>query len=252
MYIDILMLLNFAVDLLLLLAADRLCGYSGGWKRRILAAVLGGIYGGVCILPGMEWIGGFWGRLISLGLISGVAFGLRQDAIRRGVMFVFFSMALGGIALTFGVGGFWMILMGAAVVVLMCLFGLRGKVGSKYIPVTIRGERGSVDFLALHDTGNTLVDPISGQQVLVASAGIAMKLLGIAAAELKDPVGLMGKVSGIRLIPYQGVGTEGSLLPARRFEEVTIGNKHGSCLVAFVPHELGKGEAYEALTGGVS
>lgn len=252
MYIDVLMFLNFAVDLLLLIATNRLCGHRTVFRRSILAAVLGGIYGGICMLPGFSVFGCFVGRLLVLSVMSVIAFGLHRSIIQRAVLFVFLTMALGGIALGFGENGFWGILLCAVTVVLMCLFGFRGTAGAEYIPVSIRKGAQLLRFVALRDTGNTLTDPISGQQVLVASSGIGKRLLGVSAADLKDPVTAVHRVSGARLIPYHSVGTEGGLLLARRFEDVTIGSWHGSCLVAFVPHELGRGEPYDALTGGVS
>lgn len=251
MYIDVLILLNFAVDFLLIIATNRLCGYRGGFKRPLLAAALGGIYGGVCVLPGLSVLGCFIGRGACLCVMSWIAFGFHRGTLRRTVLFIFLTMALGGIALGVGRSSFWGILLCAAAVVFMCLIGFQGKAGAEYIPVTIRHGTQQLRFVALRDTGNTLADPISGQQVLVASSGIGMRLLGVSAGELKDPVMAVGKISGARLIPYHSVGTEGGLLLARRFEDVTIGSWHGSCLVAFVPHELGKGEPYDALTGGV-
>lgn len=250
MYIDILIVLNFIVDFLLIMATNRLCGYPTQWKRSILAAALGGVYGGVCVLPDYSWLGNFAGRFGCLCIISAIAFGVRKSAAQRSILFVFLTMALGGFALAFNKNGFWAILLCAAAVVLMCTIGFRGKVGMKYIPVSIRYDQGDVRFVALRDTGNTLTDPITGQQVLVASSTIAKKVLGISRSELENPIAYLNKVSGARLIPYHAVGTEGGMLLAKRFEDVTVGSWHGSCLIAFVPHELGKGECYEALTGG--
>lgn len=250
MYIDILMFLNFMVDFLLIIATNRLCGYPVLFKRALGAAVLGGVYGGICVLPGYLILGYLPGRLLFLGLMSGIAFGFHRSAVRRSVLFVFLSMALGGAALTIGKIGFWSILLCAAVVVVMCLVGFRGKVGAQYVPVSIGSGAHMVHFTALRDTGNTLTDPISGQAVLVVSLGIGKRLLGLSASDLSDPVVAVGKVSGARLIPYHSVGTKGGMLLAKRFEQVKIGTLHGSCLVAFAPHEIGRGQPYDALTGG--
>lgn len=251
MYIDVLMLLNFLVDFLLLIAANQLCGYPLNTKRLACAALLGGVYGGLCIIPGFCNLAVFPIRMLCLLMMSGIAFGFSKSAMRPTILFVFLTMALGGMAYGLGSRHFISIIFSAIGVALMCFWGFRGRAGGEYIPVRIQGSKGVIQFLALRDTGNTLTDPISGQQVLVASSNIGQKLLGVTEDDLLNPVFAIKKVSGGRLIPYQSVGMEGGMLLARRFEDVTIGKRRGSCVVAFVPHEIGKGEPYDALTGGM-
>ena len=108
-------------------------------------------------------------------------------------------------------------------------------------------------MLALRDTGNNLRDPITGEQVLVAGADVAMELLGWTRDQIVHPVETMarGTIPGLRLIPYRAVGQSGSLLPALRFHGARVGGSTGDVLVAFAPEELGRGEAYRMLTGGV-
>ena len=91
-YADVVMLLNFAVDFLLLLGTNRLTGYPPTLKRLSLAATLGGLYGGMCILPGFAFLGNTAWRLVFLGLMALIAFGCNESALRRGVLFVFLSM----------------------------------------------------------------------------------------------------------------------------------------------------------------
>lgn len=246
LYLDVLMLLNFLVDLLLLMATNRLSGYSTGLKRAALAAALGGLYGGVCMLPGFRFMAGTLWRMVSLVLMAGIAFGFCREAARRGVLFVLLSMSLGGIAVGMESGSFTSLVLAAMGVCLMCIFALRGKLGAEYVQVQI----GDVHLTALRDTGNTLTDPLTGQQILVVSSNVGQRLLGLSAAELSDPVKAIGRVPGLRLVPFHAVGCSGGVLPVKRFENVIIGSWRGSCLVAFAPNELGQGKSYEALTGG--
>lgn len=248
LYLDLLMLLNFFVDFLLLIGTNRLSGYPLGVKKALLAAALGGIYGGVCMLPGFHFLAGTLWRIVMLALIAGIAFGFCRESIRRGILFVLLSMALGGVAMGLGSGSFAGLILSAAAVCAMCLLGFRGAVGAtEYVPVEI----GSLRITALRDTGNTLTDPLTGQQILVVSSGIGKQLLGLTLDDLMHPVETMGKIAGLRLIPYHAVGQSGGMLLARRFDDVKIGHRRGSCLVAFAPNELGQGKPYEALTGGV-
>lgn len=246
-YLDVLMVLNFLVDLFLLLGTQRLSGYAPNLKRAVLAAMLGGVYGGVCILPSFQFLANTAWRVVILGLMAMIAFGFRRDALRRGILFVLLSMALGGVAAGLSGGGFWTLTLSALAVGSMCLLGFRGRVGREYLPVELEGLR----LTALRDTGNTLTDPLTGQQVLVVSAEVGKRLLGLSQGELSNPVEVLSKVSGGRLIPYHAVGKHAMLL-TKRYENVSIGDWKGSCLVAFAPNRIGEGKPYDALTGGVS
>lgn len=249
-YLDLLMLLNFLVDLLLLLAADRLSGHRTAMKRMVAGAAAGGVYGGICMLPGFTFLAGTVWRVAFLALVAAIAYGLELEALRRGILFVLLSMALGGVATGLESGGFFELVLSAAGVLALCVFGFQGKLGAVYIPVKIPVGEGEVRFRALRDTGNCLKDPITGATVLVVSPRISEQLCGLRPPDLEDPARAMGKVSGLRLIPYSAVGKGGGLLAAKRYEDVQIGGWKGSCLVAFSPNELGRGQPYEALTGG--
>ena len=245
-YLDVLILLNFLVDFLLLMGTNRLAGYPVGVARSLFAGTLGGVYGGVCILPGLTFLAATHWRLTVLALMSVLAFGCTRDALRRGILFILLSMALGGLAMGMERGSFWSLVWSAGVLGALCVFGFRGKIGQCYLPVKI----GQYRFNALVDTGNTLSDPLSGQPIMVVSVGIGQKLLNVQAGELADPVGLVQRYTGFRLVSFHAVGCTGGLLPVKRFENVQLGKRCGSLLVAFAPNDLGQGKPYDALTGG--
>lgn len=251
-YIDIVLLLNFLVDFLLLLGANRLCGHPPKWGRAAIAAAFGGLYGGTCLIPGFAFLGNILWRIVILLLISTIAFGLSINALRRGVVFAFLSMALGGIATGIGKGGFWGIVLPAACLVLLCGVGFSGRIGAKkLIPVELGTQNQYVCFTALQDTGNTLKDPLTGSPVMVVAAEIAERLTGLTREQLQNPVESVTVLPGLRLIPYRAVGTEGGFLLAQRFPKVRIGSWQGSSLVAFAPGGLSSDGEYQALTGGM-
>ena len=251
MYLDVLWILNFSVDFLLLIAANRLAGYPTALMRTVAASALGGFYGCICILPGWTFMGHTFWRLIILALMGVIAFGMNKNAVRRCLVFVLLSMAMGGIAIGIGTGGFLSVLLCAAGVSVMCIFALHGRIGNRFLPVEVRCDGKCHRFTAMIDTGNTLTDPMTGQQVMVVSSDLGHRLLGEVTVEFADPVSVIGQIPGGRLISYSSVGIEGGLLAAKWFRDVTIGKWHGGCLVAFAPQELGRGENYEALTGGI-
>ena len=128
-YLDLVVILNFMVDFLLILGANRLCGRPPGLGRAALAAVLGGMYGGACLLPQFNFLGNIFWRVVSLMLMSVVAFGASFSALRRGGVFVLLSMALGGIAMGIGGGGFLGVLLPAVFLFVLCRVGFSGKIG---------------------------------------------------------------------------------------------------------------------------
>ena len=254
-YLDAVALLNFLVDFLLLLGTNRLCGYPPCWGRSALAAVLGGIYGAVCMLPGMGFLGNTLWRCVFLGLMSWIAFGFSKSALRRAVIFVLLCMALGGIAQGFGIGGAASVIASAAAVCAMCILGFRDRPGSvSYVPVELSYGSKQLRVTALCDTGNTITDPITGRSVLVVGAEVAQQLTGLTQQQLRSPVSAVSQatIPGLRLIPYRTVSQPSGMLLALRFPRVRIGSWQGSSLVAFAPEKLCDDGQYQALTGGVA
>lgn len=253
-YLDMVMVLNFLVDLLLLLGTNRLAGFPMGLGRCVLAAAYGGVYSGVCLLPGFSFLGNSLWRVVSLGAMALLAFGMNTSALRRGGIFVILSMALGGIALSMGTNDF-LPLLGCGIVLLgLCHIGFGDTAGGRsYVAVTIYYQDQVMSVIALQDTGNTLRDPVTGEQVLVLSSHAARKLTGLSEEQIRKPLETLASriLPGLRLIPYKTVGSGGMLL-AMKFDKVKIGEKLQSAVVAFAAEDFGKGESYQALTGGVA
>ena len=247
------MALNALVDFLLLMGTNSLAGFPSDWKRNLLAAALGGLYGGVCLLPGFAFLSGMFWRIVFLGLMGLLAFGWNRGSLKRLGTFLLLSMAMGGIALGFGRGRFGTVVLSAASVWLLCRIAFGGRVGEKeYVPVKIRSGGREVQVLALRDTGNSLRDPVTGEPVLVLGADAAARLTGLTREQIASPLETMTRqvIPGLRLIPYRAVGQGNGMLLALRFEDVQIGSRKQSALVAFAAGGLGENSMYQALTGG--
>ena len=252
-YLDVVVFLNFLVDFLLLLGTNRLCGHPTKPGRIALAAAVGGIYGGCCLLPGFAFLSNTLWRIVSLGCMALIAFGISVSALRRGIVFVLLSMALGGVALGLGGISFWKLALSALCVCLLCVIGFRGKIRQeRLVPVELIHEGKKVRLTALQDTGNTLQDPITGKPVLVVGADVAELLIGLSQSQLQKPAESVGAIPGLRLIPYRAVGKENGLLLALRISQVKVGRWQGSGLVAFAPEGLCSEGTYQALTGGMA
>ena len=249
MYLDLLMLLNFGVDYLLLLGTQRFFGERGNGGRLLASAALGAIYSGGCLVPGLRFLGAIHWRLIFLALMSAAAFGIRTDTVRKAGVFCILSFALGGMAT--------LAVRGNALTLLLCAMalcaGCRVLVGGRAALVPLRivfGNR-ELRLTALRDTGNCLRDPVSGERVLVLSRPEAEKLTGLTAHQLENPLETLQQqpLEGLRLIPYHAVGKEGGLLLGMRIREVTVDGKTAPAVVAFAPNRLGDTN-YAALVGG--
>ena len=253
-YLDLVMGLNFAVDLLLLLGTNRLSGFPAGLSRCVSAAALGGGYAGVCMVPRLYFLGNALWRTVFLMLMGIIAFGINRSAWKRTGIFILLTMAMGGIALSMGKPEFPALLLAGAAIWLLCRIGFGGQIGGReYIPVTLTEGANTVSVMALKDTGNTLCDPITGEQVLILGPGEARRLLGLSAGQLKNPMQTLmdNPGRGYRLIPYQAVGQPGGLLLGKRFSEVKLGERKRSAVIAFSPEVIGNGDVYQALAGGM-
>ena len=249
-YLDLVMGMNFAVDLLLLLGTNKLAGFASEGRRVIGAAALGSVYSGACLVHGFRFLGSLLWRIVMLAGMAGIAFGWNRSAFRRCGVFVMLSLALGGLAVSISKGNMATLLLAAGGMWLLCRVAFGDGVGSReYVQVEITEGGTVLNLTALRDSGNTLCDPITGESVLVIGAAAAEKLTGLTAAQLRSPLENVSSLPGLRLIPYRAVGCGGMLL-AKRFEQVNIGGKRRKVLVAFAPEGLGDGQMYQALTGG--
>ena len=252
-YADLVAALNFCIDFLLILGTNRLTGFPPSFGRSTAAAAVGGVYGGACLLPSLHFLGSALWRGVMLLLIAATAFGLNRSTLRRGGIFMLLTMALGGIASGMDRNSLWLLILSGLIMYLLCFVGFRGgAMQQEFIPVTLRFQGQEVSVIALKDTGNTLHDPLTGEQVLVAGADVAEKLLGLTPQQLSKPLETLssGSISGMRLIPYRAVGQPCGMLLAVRISDAMVGGRQAQPLVAFAPEPIARGQMYQMLTGG--
>lgn len=268
-YIDLVFLLNFGVNLLLLLGTGRLGAAARRWGRLCGAALLGAAYAVLTyVLPFLaHWLCKI---LCAAGMLV-CAFGLRRSTLRLGAVFGALSLVLCGavFALQLLLGNapagrgllypvsFGTLLLTAGAVSAACrlLLPKLTHAPDSILPVTLelRGRR--VRLTALRDSGNTLTDPIGGGPVLVAAWGRGAELLQLplTAADFAAPDKLALRLRDYhpRLIPYRAVGVTSGLLLALPCR-ITMERRTRTGLVAFCPTPISDGGAYDALTGAGS
>ena len=235
----VVLVIVFVVDILLLSATGQLLGAQTHPGCVLLGSLAGTVFAGLSILPGFDFLHHISWRLCALLVTSLVAFGF---SVRKCILFSLLHLSLGSVSGS--AQAHLPMLLGAIGIGFACIvIGM----GNRYVPVELSYGGKTVKLTALRDTGNTLRDPITGKQVLIIGADTAQILTGLKAPALCDPVGTMGILPGLRLIPYQTVGNAGFLL-ALPMQNVRIGNKRGNTLVALSPQVFN--HHYQALTGG--
>lgn len=271
-YIDLVFLLNFAVNYLLLRGTARLGAAAVLRGRLVWGAALGAMYAVAVYLPRLHWLSHWpWKLLTALGMFL-LSYGLRPSTGRLAAIFTTLSLVLcGAVYGTQALQGrpivaeghlfypvrFSTVLLTALAVNLACLLLLpRLSHGNDSIlPVTLEREGNRVHLSALRDSGNTLTDPLSGAPVLTVYWRAARTLLPlpVAQTDFEKPTVLALRLRNChpRLIPYRAVGVENGLLLALPCL-ITLGTEQKQGLVAFSPTPLSDGGAYDALTGGIT
>ena len=267
-YIDQVFGLNMLIDYLLLLCAARLTGESLRRLRFALAALLGGLYAALAVLPGGGFLTHPACKLASAVGMGLVAYGGSRRLLR--LLLVFF-----GVAAAFGGGVLALQLLwdgGRPLdlpTVLLCWAGCYVFL-SLVFHRTVRhggGELAGAELelggrrcrlTAMVDTGNTLTDPATGRPVMVAEGERLRALFPTGESpepgELRDPVSALERRRRSpcrwRLLPYRAVGVDRALLLAVRVDRARVGGEdYGPILVALSPTPVSDGGGYSALIG---
>lgn len=250
LYLDAAILINGLIDFLLLVGTEKLMGRPIRWSRLLLSAGVGGIYAGMALMPEFAFLGNLLWRCVFMMIMSSIAFGFQTHAITQGALFLLLSMALGGVAAAMERRDVASLLAAGAGLAFLCKVGFWSVPGTKkLLPAKLcYGDR-EISVVAFHDTGNSLRDPITGEQVLVAGAEVAGKLLSLEPWQLNHPIEAMEAIPGMRLIPYHAIGNPGGMLLAVRLPKVEVGSFRGPAIIAFAPEDFS--EEYQVLTGGV-
>lgn len=275
-YIDRVFLLNTLMDYLLLLTTARLSGLPLRRWWLLLWAALGGVYASAVFLPEMHWLGHPLGRLAAGVVMALAAF---RGGGRQTALFFLLAAGLAGVVLALGLAfgspeGLaqrvyyadisWPVLVLTALAaygLLHILFGQAARHGGGEllrITIAINGRHQTVT--ALHDTGNTLRDPVSGRAALVLERRAAEDLWPQEVAEvLSQPLPPEEKMArlhrqgwGLRftLLPFRAVGTEGGLLLAARSDYIEVdGKRYPRTPVALSEQPVSDGGGYHALWG---
>lgn len=242
-YGDVLVAVNFIINLMILGLTAKLTGIPVRRFRRYLGALVGALASFVIFIPIQGMLFDLAVRAAVTALVIGVTyFGQSvKNMLRLSVVFFGVGFLLAGFVM-----GMWFLLpqelfsyahgvfyMNVAPLLLV------GCIGAAYLfvglfdrifdsggaregiwQVVITRSGGRVELLLFMDTGNHLIEPFSGLPVMVASLGDLSPLLtsGERACILGRPC---DHPPGLRPVFYSGVGAQG-LLYAIRPDSVTL------------------------------
>ncbi len=239
-YIDVLIILNIYITYFTLRCCFRFLHGEYKLKRLIAASVFGGL-SSLTVLIGDSPVPSLFLKLLSVGLTVFIAFGfggIRSFLIRTAISFgtgllicggAFALRALTGESFFITVGGYpymnisVMVLLIATVIIYAAVCLLRrflDKNGTdRKIRLTIRNRGRRINLEAFPDSGNGLVDFLSGLPVIVCSISAVREILPENIASETD-------LKGIRLIPWHSV-SGGGIIRAFRPEEITADYEGG-------------------------
>ena len=264
-YIDVLLLLNFYIDYLLILLCEKLSGIHIKFARRVGAALWSALFSLTVLLPPMSLPLTLLTKAACVMSTVFVGFGRRHAAMYFKLCayyIVFTYVVAGGSAALIALTGFDkatvrnssvyfdvspLLLIGATTAVYV-LLGILKRLLPRSAPsesqarISLAYGSSAVSVTALIDSGNLLKDPISGDEVSVIDSATAFALTGMTASQLMSADS--HRLNGFRLIPYSAVGGSG-VLPSFRVDTMTVGDKKSAAysrvLVAVSPSPLKSG-----------
>ena len=247
-YMILAVILQVLVSFLLILASKQVFSEFIHPVRAILGALVGGVYCSACAVPGLAFLNGIVWYAVSLSLTCLFSFGIGRETVKPAVMYCLLRTAMDGLA---GARSQQQTLLWASIFCGVCLIGMwLCRYKRRYLPVELCWGEKKAKLQGLVDTGHSLRDPITGKQVLIVGADVAQMLTGFTSQQLAEPVENIGKIPGLRLIPYQSVGKSQGMLLALPVQSGKIGNRKTSVVVAFAPQVLDETGKFQALIGG--
>ena len=269
-YLDSLFILNFIVDYLVVLGTGKICALPLRRGHMVFAAAIGGTYAVLAVVfP--ELFALPVSKLVVGAIIPLAAFGHGRHYPRAAICFFAVSAAFAGAV--YAISGLGGAPLGSGVYIPVNLRMLAVSFALCYAAISLafryvgRRQRGafhrvkislcgrSVEITALEDTGNELVDPVSGEEIVIVWAGVLQNLLPNdctqklsgdpvkAYEELAQVQPLSGKM---RLIPYSCINGS-AVMVCLRPDLLEVDGKKSRALVGISRTRLSGDGKYDAI-----
>lgn len=237
-YLDVLFSINFFMNYILLTVCTALCHMPSKKRKRLLASLLGAIYGVCVFIPDLTLLYSalFVFLFSALMVFTSVCPCSKKDFLRCFSAFYISSFILSGaeymLLPIFG-GGIvrnGIIYANTYLIIAIALFvGFfavktirRIRTNSGKYNIKVKYKDNTAVLPGILDTGNHLSDPISGRPVIVADETLLHKLFspGCGICNLNEWI----DVTDIRIIPYKTLDSK-SVMTGFLAEYVEIGEK---------------------------
>ena len=275
-YADILFIVNFFINYILLISAARLTAAAIKRPRVAAAALIGAGYAVLVLFPSLLFLTNAVVKLSVGVLMALTAFGHQRRILRLTVVFFAVSAAFAGVIFAIsllgggGLGGIFtpvgvktlMLSFAVTYLLITAVFKRVAKINAGTVSLNLRRGERVLSVKALVDTGNSLRDPFTGSPVIVAGVTELRALFSGETADMlseiknKDAIKVLEELSGkadgqqFRLLPYNAVGTPAGVLLAFRPDEVRVnGVVKKNILVALSPNDISDTGTYSALIG---
>lgn len=183
-YADLVFLANFFGDFLCLWVCSAFYRKIP-LLRRILLAILGGVYGTVIAVVGISFADNLLAKVIlsiPLGAAAYMPASLKEIA-RGAAAFFVSAFVLSGAVLLADISGStarkMLALFGVACIIVSLIYALKSRIYARYMPCELVCEKRRVRYLGFYDSGNRLVSEKDGECVIVADERIIKKLFPI-------------------------------------------------------------------------
>lgn len=250
LYVDVLFLVNFMMDYILLLIVRKMLQCAATHGRICLGAMTGSLLTCVIVILPIPYAGIkvilFHVLVNTCMILVGLKIKTIRVFLKAIIMLYTGSFLLGGVLEAFRqyvrVGSFF---LAAAIVGYYLVLGIwkfasyMQRWNQCHCKVELYLGNEKYQIRGMIDTGNGLRDPISGRPVSVMDRRTVSKLM-------KDE-----SWKNIRYIPYQSIGKKTGVLPAVQFDRMCIW-KDTECwvekpLIAISEEKVSAGEEYEMI-----
>ena len=250
-YLDVFFFVNFTMNLLLLAGCGRILRVAPSLKRSFFGAAFGAAASAVVLLFGVEFVGC---RLLIAAVMGRITYGKGKAgvAIKRGLILFFGAFVFSGavswlsqISGKFleakGIQGkeaFWYLIAGGFFS--LTLFGMvRGEEEQMELlyPVSLNFKGRKKELIGLYDTGNGLLEPISGRPVHIAEDEAVKDLMPKSYQEIVENYMDAGtleltKVTKLQMyeftfLSYHSIGNEKGQLLGIRMDSAVFTTKAG-------------------------
>lgn len=285
-YVDILFFINFVMDYIVLWATAKISQIRCVPWRLVTASCLGSFYSIIVLLPEFGFLAAYWVKFLISLLMVVLAFAPIQLKKFGRVLLCFYliTFTLGGTVLgliylfsnfsldsnlnSIPIKYLWL-LLALMIAIIAVKWGVpylkKSFLGDLLrVPVIIKFCGHELKITGLVDTGNQLVDPLTGAPVVIVEHEIIAPYLPhytrelfvdggeVELTKLANPLPENGKILPFRLIPFTTIGKNHGMLLGFKPDEITIlaGDqeiRNTNVVVCLYNRRLSPGGAYRAL-----